>query len=95
MSSGDTSTRLPNSIQRYERGAFSYKAGDPLPEFMLFFDNAPGKGRDEKFEIVGAAYRRRRSACFQKSGGALRYTTCHNPHGEQAASLRRRLPAVP
>ena len=28
-----TSTRLPNSIQRYERGAFSYKPGEPLGGF--------------------------------------------------------------
>src|SRR5207245_310235 len=84
-----TSSRLPNSIQRYERGAFSYKPGEPLPEFMLFFDLAPLQGRDDKFEIVSSAYRLRRSACFQKSGAALRCTTCHNPHniprGEQAS----------
>jgi predicted CXXCH cytochrome family protein len=39
-----------------------------------------GKGRDDKFEIANAAYRLRRSACFLKSNGELRCTTCHNPH---------------
>jgi predicted CXXCH cytochrome family protein len=84
-----TSFPLPNSIQRYERGPFSYKPGEPLGAFILSFDHAAGKGRDDKFEIVNAAYRLRRSACFLKSNGALRCTTCHNPHdiprGEAAA----------
>ena len=87
-----TSSRLPNSIVRFERGPFSYRPGEPLPNFMLHFDHAPGPGRpdlNDKFEIAGAAYRLRRSACFQKSDGALGCTSCHNPHdiprGEQAA----------
>ena len=84
-----TSFPLPNSIQRYERGPFSYKSGQPLGDFILNFDHAAGTGRDNKFEIVNAAYRLRRSACFLKSNGGLRCTTCHNPHdiprGEVAA----------
>jgi predicted CXXCH cytochrome family protein len=84
-----TSFPLPNSIQRYERGPFSYKPGESLGAFILSFDHAAGKGRDDKFEIVNAAYRLRRSACFLKSSGELRCTTCHNPHdiprGEVAA----------
>jgi predicted CXXCH cytochrome family protein len=51
-----------------------------LGDFMLQFDHAPGTGHDDKFEIAGAAYRLRRSACFQKSQGALQCATCHNPH---------------
>jgi predicted CXXCH cytochrome family protein len=90
-----TSFPLPNSIQRYERGPFSYKPGESLGAFILNFDHAAGKGRDDKFEIVNAAYRLRRSGCFLKSNGALRCTTCHNPHdilrGEVAA---RRYTAV-
>jgi predicted CXXCH cytochrome family protein len=84
-----TSFRLPNSIKRYERGPFSYRPGEPLGDFMLFFDHAPGAGKDDKFEIVSSAYRLRKSACFLKSNGAMRCTTCHNPHdiprGEKAA----------
>ena len=75
-----TSFPLPNAIQRYERGPFSYKPGEPLGAFLLSFDHAPGTGHDDKFEIVNAAYRLRRSNCFQQSHGALRCTTCHNPH---------------
>jgi predicted CXXCH cytochrome family protein len=83
-----TSFVLPASIQRYERGAFSFRPGEPLQDFMLHFDHASGTGHDDKFEIVSAAYRLRQSACFQKSGGTLVCTTCHNPHraprGQQA-----------
>ena len=84
-----TSFPLPNSIVRYERGPFSYRAGEPLADFMLHFDQAPGHDQAERFEIAGAAYRLERSACFQKSNGAMQCTTCHNPHdvprGEAAA----------
>jgi predicted CXXCH cytochrome family protein len=89
-----TSFPLPNAIQRYERGPFSYQPGEPLSDFILNFDHAPGTGREDKFEIVNAAYRLRRSACFLKSNGPnskrkLLCTTCHNPHdvprGEDAA----------
>jgi predicted CXXCH cytochrome family protein len=47
---------------------------------MLHFDHAPESGRESKFEIVGAAYRLRKSACYLKSEGRLTCTTCHNPH---------------
>jgi predicted CXXCH cytochrome family protein len=84
-----TSFPLPNAIQRYARGPFSYRPGEPLSDFILNFDHAPGAGREDKFEIVNAAYRLRRSACYLKSAGKLLCTTCHNPHdipqGEEAA----------
>ena len=84
-----TSLRLPASIVRFDRGPFSYKPGEPLANFMLHFDGAPAKDRDDRFEIAGAAYRLRQSACFEKSGGALLCTTCHDPHdvphGERAS----------
>ena len=75
-----TSFPLPNAILRYERGPFTYRPGEPLEAYILNFDHAPGTGREEKFEIVNAAYRLRRSACFLKSNGKMLCTTCHNPH---------------
>jgi len=75
-----TSFPLPNALLRYGRGAFSYKPGEPLRDYMLHFDHAPGQGREDKFEIASAAYRLRQSQCFLKSGGKLLCTTCHNPH---------------
>jgi tetratricopeptide (TPR) repeat protein len=84
-----TSAPLPTAIVRYERGPFSYRPGEPLGDFLLQFDHAPGTGREDKFEIVSAAYRLRRSECFRESAGAMQCTTCHNPHdiprGEEAA----------
>lgn len=73
-----TSGALPHSIRFSERAVFSYQPGEPLGDYIVHFDHAPGSGRDNKFEVVGAAYRLRQSACFQKS--ALTCTTCHNPH---------------
>jgi predicted CXXCH cytochrome family protein len=75
-----TSFPLPNAIRRYERGPFSFRPGEPLGAFILNFDHAPAASREEKFEIVNAAYRLRRSACFLKSNGKMLCTTCHNPH---------------
>jgi tetratricopeptide (TPR) repeat protein len=83
-----TSFPLPNSLPRYERGPFDFQPGQPLSNDWLFFDHAPGSGRDDKFEIVNSVYRMRRSRCFLESKGALECTTCHNPHdaprGERA-----------
>ncbi|HXJ41253.1 MAG TPA: tetratricopeptide repeat protein, partial [Bryobacteraceae bacterium] len=85
-----SSTEIPALIRRVNRGPFSYVAGQPLTDFLLFFDHAPGKGYDDKFEIVGSsAYRLMKSQCFLKSEGAMTCNTCHNPHkierGEAAA----------
>lgn len=75
-----TSAPLPHSILRFDRAAFSYRPGEPLSDYSLHFDNAPGRGWDDKFEIAHQAYRLRKSACFQKSQGELTCTTCHDPH---------------
>ncbi|MBM3734456.1 MAG: tetratricopeptide repeat protein [Acidobacteria bacterium] len=74
-----TSFPLPNSLIRFGRGAFSYRPGEPLAQFTLHFDHAPGTGREGKFEIVNSVYRLRQSACFVKSG-TMQCTTCHDPH---------------
>ena len=75
-----TSFPLPNSLQRYDRGPFDYQPGQPLSNQWLFFDHSPAAGRDDKFEIVNAVYRIRRSKCFLESKGAMECGTCHNPH---------------
>ncbi len=80
-----TSHRLPYSIRRYGRDFFSYRPGEPLDQYILFFDHAQGTGHDDKFEIAHSAYRLFKSACFIKSAGALTCTTCHNPHSVQSA----------
>jgi predicted CXXCH cytochrome family protein len=75
-----TNASLPGSLLRYGRGVFSYRPGEPLGDYMLFFDHAPGAGYDDKFEFTSAPYRLRKSRCYLESRGALTCTTCHNPH---------------
>ena len=81
-----TSSALPSLIRRFNRGPFSFVPGEPLGNFLLAFDHAPGTGHEDKFEIVGSsAYRLRQSQCFLKSNTtsgtkALTCLTCHDPH---------------
>jgi tetratricopeptide (TPR) repeat protein len=75
-----TSGRIPSALIRFNRGPFSFQPGEPLEDFLLAFDHAPGTGHDAKFEAVGSVYRLRQSQCFIKSGDKLTCNTCHNPH---------------
>ena len=75
-----TSRPLPNIVHKYGRGYFSYRAGEPLSAYALYFDHAAGAGWDEKFEINHSAYRLRQSPCFAKSGESLSCINCHDPH---------------
>lgn len=70
---------FPHSILKYDRGPFSYHPGEPLANFMLFFDHT-ARPREDRFQIVSSVYRLEMSACFRKSNGALQCTTCHDPH---------------
>ncbi|HLG95214.1 MAG TPA: tetratricopeptide repeat protein [Bryobacteraceae bacterium] len=82
-----TSFPFPHSIANFGRGPFSYRPGQPLADFELFFDH-PDPPTEDRFQIASSVYRLRLSQCFLKSGGALECTTCHNPHevarGEEA-----------
>jgi len=81
-----TSLPLPNSIRKYDRKAFSFKPGELLTDYTLYFDHKPGTGFDDRFEVAHQVYRLAKSQCFLKS--EMTCTTCHNPHqayrGEQA-----------
>ncbi|HEY6183879.1 MAG TPA: tetratricopeptide repeat protein [Terriglobales bacterium] len=73
-----TSSPLPFQIRRYEHAVNSFTPGNDLGDYFIYFDHASGNSRDDKFEIAGAAYRLRKSACFQRS--QMTCLTCHDPH---------------
>jgi tetratricopeptide (TPR) repeat protein len=73
-----TSSSLPHSILKIDRGVFSYRPGEPLPDYELSFDHKAGASYDDKMEVAQQAYRLRKSACFLKS--QMTCITCHNPH---------------
>jgi tetratricopeptide (TPR) repeat protein len=74
-----TSSRLPSAIRRFDRGPFSYRAAEPLGEFLINFDKAPGHD-EEGFGIVDSAHRLRQSQCWIHSKDRLTCLTCHDPH---------------
>jgi predicted CXXCH cytochrome family protein len=95
-----TSLKLPATLPRYGRGAFSYRPGEPLGDYILHFDrerrqaDASGTYQDEdedRIEFVSAVYRLRKSACYTQSRGSLSCVSCHNPHEPSStpAALRR------
>jgi Flp pilus assembly protein TadD len=75
-----TEFRLPHALKRYHRPDFSYRPGEPLASFALAFDEAPGPNKNTRFETASAVSRMLTSQCYLKSKGALKCTTCHNPH---------------
>jgi len=81
-----TSLRLPNAIRRYDHAPFSYRPGESLTDYEVFFDHAPGAGFEDRLEVAHQAYRLRKSTCFAQS--RMTCTTCHDPHqalrGQQA-----------
>jgi hypothetical protein len=68
---------LPHSILKIDKTPFSYRPGEPLPDYELSFDHKAGTGYDERMEVAQQAYRLRKSACFLKS--QMTCITCHNP----------------
>ncbi len=72
-----TSFHEPNEERAFDRAVFSYRPGQPLEDFKLYFKPA-GHENDDNFEIDHAAYRLRKSACFRNS--QMTCLTCHDPH---------------
>ncbi len=72
-----TSFHEPNEERAFDRAVFSYRPGQPLEDFKLYFEPV-GHENDDNFEIDHAAYRLRMSACFRNS--QMTCLTCHDPH---------------
>jgi predicted CXXCH cytochrome family protein len=74
------SVALPG-LRRFGRGDFSYRAGEPLSDYLVQVDvEEEGQARSERFEINHHAYRLRQSRCFLESGGGVGCLDCHDPH---------------
>jgi predicted CXXCH cytochrome family protein len=74
-----------NVSLRYNRSVFSYRPGQPLSDYKLYFDS--GRSQDASgFEIPDAAYRLRMSRCFKQS--QMTCLTCHDPHAESHGKQR-------
>ncbi len=68
-----------NISVKFNRSVFSYRPGQPLGDYKLYFDVAGNQNRNG-FEIADAAYRLRMSRCFRQS--QMTCLTCHDPHQE-------------
>ena len=74
------SVALPG-LRRFGRGDFSYRAGEPLSDYLVQVDvEEEGQAPSERFEINHHAYRLRQSRCFLESGGGVGCLNCHDPH---------------
>ncbi len=71
-----SSSLMPNEIRRYNRTIDSYRPGEVMGDYKIYFDRASGQG--DRFEIAHAGYRLRISACFRSS--QMTCLTCHDPH---------------
>ncbi len=73
-----SSSLVPNEIRRYGRAMNSFRPGEVLGDYKLYFDRTSATGQNDRVEIVNAAYRMRMSACFRSS--QMTCLTCHDPH---------------
>jgi tetratricopeptide (TPR) repeat protein len=70
---------ITDSLRRPGRPVFSFRPGEPLADYKLFFDRADGAAAD-RMEINHAGYRLLQSRCYLESGGRMTCTTCHDAH---------------
>jgi Flp pilus assembly protein TadD len=74
----ETSHHEPNEQRAFDRTIFSYRPGEPLAAYKLYFAPDTTGPADDSFEIAHAAFRLRKSACFRNS--QMTCLTCHDPH---------------
>ncbi|MBL8174914.1 MAG: tetratricopeptide repeat protein [Bryobacterales bacterium] len=73
---------IADSFRQPRRGTFSFRPGEPLENYKLYFDRADSP--DTRLEVNHSGYRLLQSACYQQSPGKLTCTTCHDPHTAKA-----------
>jgi tetratricopeptide (TPR) repeat protein len=79
------SRTLPAAVRRFGRTVFSYRPGEPLSDYQVYFDFIRREG-DQRLTVNGAGYTLMQSRCFLRSGGRLTCVTCHDPHRPLAAA---------
>lgn len=71
-------SRLGSLVRPFDRGDYSYRAGEPLANYITHVDyDVPGQ--NDIFEVNHHAYQLRKSACWQGEG-SLTCLSCHDPH---------------
>lgn len=83
------SRSLPEAVRRFHRPVFSFRPGEALGDYMLYFDFADRAIRDG-ITVNHSAHGMRESKCYLRSGGRMTCTTCHNPHHVERGQAARR-----
>ncbi len=71
-------------VNRRGRTPFEYRPGLPFDQFVSVYVRHPDIAAANK--SVGQFEQMEQSQCFQKSGGKLTCTSCHDPHASPAAA---------
>ena len=74
----ETSHHEPNEQRAFDRPIFSYRPGEPMVDYKLYFQPVAANATNDTFEIAHAAFRLRMSSCFRNS--QMTCLTCHDPH---------------
>jgi hypothetical protein len=82
------SRTLPDAVRRFGRATFSYRPGEPLASWQLYFDFVRPASND-RITVNNSGYGLMRSQCFLRSGGRLTCTSCHDPHRAETEDVTR------
>ncbi len=70
-----------NAGLRLGRGAYSFRPGQDLQDYLFHLDiEDQVRAKEDRFEINHHPYRLEQSACFVESQGQLGCLNCHDPH---------------
>jgi hypothetical protein len=84
------SRTLPDSIRRLDRTQFSYRPGEPLSDFALYFEFDKAVP-DERITVNGSAYGFMKSRCFLQSAGRMTCTTAITRTGPSPRLMPKRI----